>query len=319
LLEARITPQQIADAWRGGGAHALRMAETLTQPELVRIMGSLGGERFGRYASVAGVDGALLGRMTMAIPDATLRIVEPRLTPEGVVRIFNASGAGGIDAVNGAITLEANGRLKGLNDWITFAAGKAPPDLARTVGELPEAQRLAAANPTSIINIGGDQRAPVRADGTAMRSFDITIENPAGAVSRSVEVTTVDAPVAQMGDVTGGVQHAIDKVVSRAADGAPIPGAHDVTIRITLDVGRRPIAGGRVREISGTGEVRIIDADGAFRARRGNPSNLFDDIGGNLGRIGNNANLDRVTIVSAADGTVHAVFDRTAAGWTRVQ
>jgi hypothetical protein len=320
-LEARITPQQIADAWRGGGAPALRVAEGLAPADLTRIMGSLGGERFGRYAAVT--DGPTLNRLTTEVADATLRAVEARLTSEQIVRMFGADGARGVTLVEGALQLEAAGRLRGFADWVAFTAGKGPADLQRAAGELAEARRLADANPASVVNIGGDQRAPRRvSDGSAHQSFDITVETPAGGVTRSVEVTTVDAPVAQPGDVTTGVRHAIDKVESRARprdprDAAPIPGAHDATIRMRLDVGDRALRGGRVRQIFADGTVRIIDADGVFRTRPGNPSNLFDDIAANLPTIANNGNLDRVTLVDMNTGAVLATYERSGTTWTR--
>lgn len=284
-LEARLTPQQIAEAWRGGGAPAIHMAEGLADAELTRIMTSLGGERFGRYAGVTGMDGATLGRLVTQVPDATLRAVEARVQPRQMVDMYRAAGAAGIEGVNGAITLEANGRLHGLDDWIAFANGKGVDDLRRTIGELPEAARMAAENPGSIINIGGDRRAPRRAaDGAAMRSFDMTMESPGGTVNRSVEVTTVEARVNEVSDLTPGVRHAADKVEERLRppdprDVNPIPGEHDATIRMTLDVGDSRLGGGRTRRIAPDGEIRIIDGDGVFRTRPGNPTNLFDDIG----------------------------------------
>jgi hypothetical protein len=259
------------------------------------------------------------------VPDATLRAVEARVQPRQMVDMFRAGGAAGLEGVNGAITLEANGRVRGLSDWIVFADGKGPADLRRTLGELPEAARMAAENPGSIINIGGDQRAPRRAgDPTApMPSFDMTVESPTGTVSRSVEVTTVDAPVNQIGDVTTGVRHAANKVQGRAAppdprDVNPIPGEHDATIRMTLDVGDAQLAGGRIRRIAPDGDLRIIDGDGVFRTRPGNPTNLYDDIGRNLGAIGNNGNLSRVTLVDQNTGAVLARYQRTGTTWARV-
>ena len=324
VLEARLTPQQIADVWRGGGAPAIHMAEGLADAELSRVMTSLGGERFGRYAGVPGMDGATLGRLVTQVPDATLRAVEARVQPRQMVDMFRAGGAASIERVNGAITLEVNGRIHGLNDWIAFADGKGVDDLRRTLGELPEAARMAAENPGSIINIGGDQRAPRRAaDGSAMRSFDMTVESPSGTVNRSVEVTTVEAPVNQMSDVTPGVRHAADKVQERLRppdprDVNPIPGEHDATIRMTLDVGDARLGGGRIRRIAPDGELRVIDGDGVFRARPGNPTNLFDDIGGNLGTLGNNGNLSRVTLVDQSSGAVLARYQRTGTTWARV-
>jgi hypothetical protein len=259
------------------------------------------------------------------VPTALLQAVEARIQPRQLTDIFRAGGAGAVQDVHAAITLEASGRLRGLSDWIAFADGKVPQDLRRTLGELSEAQRLAAENPISVINIGGDHRAPRRmSDPSApMPSFDITVETAGGRVSRSVEVTTIDAPVSQVGDVTTGVRHAVDKVEGRARppdprDAHPIPGEHDVTIRMSLASGDAQLRGGRVRRIAPNGEVRIIDGDGQFRARPGNPTNLYDDIAANLGAISNNGNLSRLTLVDQASHAVLATYERRGAAWTRV-
>jgi hypothetical protein len=256
---------------------------------------------------------------------AVLHAVEARLQPRQLVDILRAGGAAAVQDVDAAIALEASGRLRGLNDWIAFADGKVPVDLRRTLGELSEAQRLAAANPRSVINIGGDQRAPRRvSDPTAaMPTFDITVETTGGGVSRNVEVTTIDAPVSQAGDVTPGVRHAVDKVEGRARppdprDANPIPGDHEVTIRMTLAVGETQLRGGRVRRIAPNGEVRIIDGDGQFRARPDNPTNLYDDIATNLATISNIENLSRVTLVDQASHAVLATYERVGTVWTRV-
>jgi hypothetical protein len=63
----------------------------------------------------------------------------------------------------------------------------------------------------------------------------------------------------------------------------------DVYAAITLE--DAPLRGGRLRRIAASGEVRIIDGDGQFRVRPGNPTNLYGDIATNLGAVANNANL----------------------------
>jgi hypothetical protein len=245
------------------------------------------------------------------VPGSVLHAVENRVAPHQLVDIFQAGGPAAVQNVYAAITLEASRRLRGLSDWLAFADGKVPVDLRRTLGELAEAQRLAEANPRSVINIGGDQRAPRRvSDPTAaMPTFDITLEAMGGGISRSVEVTTVDAPVSQVGDVTPGVRHAVDKVEGRGRppdvrDTHPIPGDHDVTIRMTLAVGDT--------------RLRIIDGDGQFRARAGNPTNLYDDIGANLATIYNIGNLSLVILVDQTSHAVLATYKRVGALWTRV-
>jgi hypothetical protein len=188
-----------------------------------------------------------------------------------------------------------------------------------------EAQRLSAENPNSVIHIGGDQRAPRRvSDPTAvMPAFDLTVETSDGGAIRSVEVTTVDAPVSQVGDITPGLRHAIDKVESRARppdprDAHPIPGDREVTIRMTLAVGDAPLRGGRVRRIAPNGEVRIIDGDGQFRVRPGNPTNIYEDIATNLGAVAHHENLSRVTLVDQSTHAVLARYERAGTIWKRI-
>lgn len=85
--------------------------------------------------------------------------------------------------------------------------------------------------------------------------------------------------------------------------------------------------GGRTRELVGAdatpparpGDIRIIDGDGNFRPRRGNPTNLFDDITGNLSTIANHQHLDRITLIDQATGAVLAEYERAGAVWTRTR
>jgi hypothetical protein len=280
-----MTDAEIDAVWNSGGEPAMQTARSMTPDQRRQALDALGPQTFGSYAS---------------------RLDGPTLAQIG--------------------DLAATNRVQGIDDWVDFTAGKSGTDLDRAVGELTEARRLLNEYPGQIINIGGDGRSPPRVSNPneQMRSFDITVEDPSGTVNRSVEVTTVDNPVSQHGDVTNGIRHAADKAADRAnppnpVDTNPIPGQHDVTIRMDLDVGTTRIGGGRQREILPDGTVRIIDADGQFRPRRGNPSNIFDSIGENLPNIGNIDQLDRVTLTDKSTGTVLAEYVKNGVTWTRVR
>ncbi|MEZ4404367.1 MAG: hypothetical protein R3B06_30380 [Kofleriaceae bacterium] len=187
-------------------------------------------------------------------------------------------------------------------------------------------------------NIGGDRRAPVRrsAPTERMQSFDITVEDAGGTVSRSVEVTTIERPVSRPADVSPGVRHAIQKVDGRQnppvpGDSSPIPGAHDAAVRIALATGSRNV-GGRTFEMAGAdapasggrpavrrGDWRLIDADGVFRSRPDTSGNLFDDVAAQISELANHTHLDRVTLVDVTTGSVLAEYTRTGATWARVR
>lgn len=280
-----MTHAEIDAVWNAGGEPAMQTALAMTPAQRRQAVDALGANTFGSYAA--------------------------RLDPPTLSTVAD---------------LAATNRVQGIDDWVDFTSGKTGADLDRAVGELTEARRLLNEYPGQIVNIGGDGRAPTRPSnpGEQMRSFDITVEDPSGTVNRSVEVTTVDNPVSQHGDVTNGIRHAADKANDRAnptnpIDTAPIPGQHDVTIRMDLDVGSTRIGGGRTREILPDGTVRIIDADGQFRPRRGNPSNIFDSIGDNLPNIGNIDQLDRVTLTDKSSGAVLAEYVKNGGTWTRVR
>jgi hypothetical protein len=257
--------------------------------------------RLANVMDQAGVVGATTG----GLPDAALA----RFAQANVLAELEATAA-----------LQNAGRVRGLDRWIRFAADKDPVDLARSVGELTEARRQAAANPGSVIDVGGDANAPRNpATGDPLQSFDMTVEDPAGNVVKSVEVTTVDNPVIGAPDLTPGVRHAADKVASRNAAGVPVPGEHEVSIRMRLDVGRQPV-GGLTREIFPNGDVVLTRPDGAVVPNRRSPTgNIFNDVPINLRGVANEALLDHIVLVDPNTGNVVAAFDRTPAGWVRVR
>jgi hypothetical protein len=280
--------------------------------QLDRLLGSYGSvERLTRLLEAHEVhDGAQLERLAdvlhqSKLPDATTGA----LSQEQLTRLANPAVLGQMEPT---AVLEGAGRLKGLGDWLKFNAEKSLHELTEATRELREAGRLANDNPAAIVHIGREAHAPIRPGTTeAMPEFDITLEIPGGTVQRSVEVTTVQNRVANFSDLTNAVRHAADKVASRAGEGAPIPGAHDVIIEMELAVGRRAVDAGTV-EILPNGTKHLITGDG----RTIRSSNLFDDFAMNLPRIQDNALLDQITLVDPT-GHPFATFERAAGAWTR--
>jgi hypothetical protein len=101
-------------------------------------------------------------------------------------------------------------------------------DLLNVLGELKEAKRLALEVKQEVINIGGDARAVLDKVGNRLPSFDLTVETKTGAVTRNIDVTTVES-VADRPDVfKDGITHPAKKVSSKTQ------GTVEATIRIEL-------------------------------------------------------------------------------------
>ena len=260
-----------------------------------------------------GADDAQLERISTALREAGLdaRLLA-RLGDDTVARLAHPSVLSEIEQV---ARLQRSGRITGLDDWIEFGAAKDAADLGRVAGELREARRLVAENPGAMVNIGGDARAPRDSTNEDRRlaSFDLAVEKPIGTVQRSIEVTTLAQPVDNAAKLTPGVRHAADKVVSRLAEGQPIPGLHDATIRITL---AHHTSQGRKGTVS-------IDAVGnrVLHTPNGNQipqGNIFDQLVAALSTIANHQHLDRVTLVDAISGRMLAQYERTGTVWSRI-
>jgi hypothetical protein len=253
--------------------------------------------RLANVMDQAGVANATTGALAN---DALARFAQPHILGE-----LEATAA-----------MQNAGRIRGLDDWIRFSARKDPADLNRTVAELSVARRLANENPGAVINVAGDANAPLR-PGTNERlpSFDITVEGPRGNVIRSIEVTTIDAPVSREPQITPGIRHASDKAAERIASGNPIPGDLEVNIRMQVDVGVTP-QGGVMREVLPDGTVNLRRPDTGAIVRT---SNIFDDFADHLATIQDNALLNRVTLVELRTGNVLAVYERHGPVWTRVR
>jgi hypothetical protein len=216
------------------------------------------------------------------------------------------------------LPLLKSGKIIGVEKWLSFSGKKVGADAARTAGELREAARQAAENPSAIINLGGDAKAPPNPanPSQSLHSFDITIEN-GGAVERSVEISSVERPVTSGPQIQSGVSHAAEKVAGRQAAGQPIPGKHDATVQISLAKEWDRKAGGNV--------VISPNGDRVLTTKRTPPdsipmSNIFDELAENLSKNKDyGAMLDRVNVVDANSGALLAKYDNVGGVWKRTK
>jgi hypothetical protein len=146
-----------------------------------------------------------------------------------------ASNANTLAELEKILPLVKGGKITGLQDWLRFNGTKGAEDVARTSGELREAARQSAQNPSATVDLGGDEKAPKKPGNPneKLPSFDLSV-NQGGTTQRSVEVGSVQGPVASGTDITPGVSHAASKVAERDAAGTPVPGKRDATIQISL-------------------------------------------------------------------------------------
>lgn len=250
-------------------------------------------ERLDGAFRTAGFDATSLAKLG---DDALARLVDPKV----------------LDELEAIAHLQQQGHVTGLRDWIEFGAAKTESDLGRVAGELREARRLVQDQPGSVINIGGDARAPLDpATGGPLASFDLTVEKPSGSVRRSVEVTTVKQPIDSAAKLTSGVRHATDKAKRHAA-GQPIPAPRDATIRITL--ARQSSQGNKGTVHIDTAGNRVLHTRNGKRIAQGN---ILDQFPNDLSTIPSHEYLDRVTLVDAVSGERIAEYERAGAAWSR--
>lgn len=113
-----------------------------------------------------------------------------------------------------------------------------------------------------------------------------------------------------------GVTHAAEKIATRGVSGHPIPGKHEVTIRVSLSKGWNRGASGRI-EISPNGDRVLITA--RTPPSRIAMSNIFDEFAEKIGRSPKSNLLDRVNIVDASSGALLAQYENAGGGWKRVR
>ncbi|WP_164006811.1 hypothetical protein [Pyxidicoccus trucidator] len=340
----RGNEQLVKDLLHRGDLDLLLDATKATADEATQLASALSGSRPGVLTDLARVTGNVTlttGQLLEVLRDVGSKklgeLVAARVAqPVQLVRIFRAQvaskpvGTEGVNLLHEALELQAQGRVVDLGDWVNFStglptqAGRASDDIGRTLGELREAKHLVAENPGKVIRVGGDANAPLRPSKPTetAQSFDITVERPTPGgrpmVERSVEVGTIDEPVSTVVDLRKGLDHAIDKVLGRTAEGLPIPGKLQATVRFEFR---------NSKQLGGGGSVQI-DALGnstrTFPLKANKPevkTNLLDDLLTELnsGKWPNTATLDIIRYVDKT-GSIVAEFQKTSAGaWARIR
>ena len=228
-----------------------------------------------------------------------------------------ASNASTLAELEKILPLGKSGKITGLQDWLRFNGTKGAEDVARTRGELREAARLSADNPSATVDLGGDEKAPKKPGnpGEKLPSFDLGV-NQGGSTQRSVEVGSIERPVTSGTNMIGGVTHAADKVAERNAAGIPVPGKHDATIQVSLAARVDQKASGAI-EISPNGDrVRVTRRQPPDRLAM---SNIFDEFTDKIPLGDHRGVLDRVNVVDATSGALLAQYDKDGGVWKRVR
>ncbi len=193
------------------------------------------------------------------LDEALIKRLLNRLTVEEIGLLEGVAGEPGLRLVQRIVGLEESGKVHGLDDWIDFVLRKNKKtggDLQNTLGELHEAERLAAQSKTGeIINVGGDAHKGL--SGPQPKSFDITMQK-GGTITRNIEVMTLDKPVQGSTDFLPGLSHAVEKA------GAATDGTIEASIRCTLKAEKRQ--GPNRRLVSADGTFRIVDPNGVTRS-----------------------------------------------------
>jgi hypothetical protein len=255
-------------------------------------------------ALVAEMQPAILDRLYKDLGAARLALLTDTLTPRGVNSVFSALGNPGLELVERIHVLEAGGRVQGLADWVAFSItrmNKRGADLANTLGELTEAERLAKSGASrEAVVVGRD------AHGGGRPSIDLAVKDSAGAIVREIDVTTIQAPVTRASQFNEGVTHALDKVGSSAN------GAVESTIQCRFATSEALPPNVRIIKPDGTWE--IVDATGAAR-RRGD---MLEELAATMSKDARFSPVTRVNITTDG-GTLVGRVERQGSKFTVVR
>ena len=212
------------------------------------------------------------------------------------------------------VPLVKAGRIVGLEDWLRFGATKTGDDATRVAAELREARRLAKDYPEHKINVGGDGKAPGRAENSPLASFDLSVEDAAGNVARSVEMTSVEGVVTKASDLSSAITHAAEKAAARIASGKPIPGKIESIVQVKwAEIVQKGKSG--YLKISRNGDVVMV-TKGAPE-KHINKGNIFDKFIKAAPDLKGHQLVDAVTVVERDSGSVLARIERNGAVWER--
>jgi hypothetical protein len=200
-----------------------------------------------------------------------------------------------------------NPKIRGIDDWLRFSIqlqNKRGDDLLRTLEELREARRLAnQVGANQVVRIGGDLNRPGR-------SFDIeVVDETTGALSRSIEVTTVTG-VNSAGGIFPGIRHGIDK-----ATGVGLPGGtREVSVRV--DFQRSIPQGPNTRRVGPDGSWEITDPSGSVRATGNFVADAFIRMQRELPNLNQ---LDEIHVTDVAGRIIgHFRRDVATGAWRRL-
>jgi hypothetical protein len=209
-------------------------------------------------ALAAELPAATLDQLFTDFGPTRLAALTDTLTARGVHSIAAAAGNDGLELIERITVLQASGKLQGLDDWVAFSitgSNKTGADLANTLAELTEAERLAKSSPAGdVVVIGQDTQ-------TGGRSIDLAVTTAGGTPTREVEVTTIQGKVTRASQFTDGVTHALDKV------GSSPTGTVEATIQCEFAASEPLGSGANTRVITADGRWEILDPTGTVRAR----------------------------------------------------
>ena len=253
--------------------------------------------------------------------EAEVSTLVNRLGGKGLRQIYGASGNDGLRQVIDVLELEKQGKVRGVNDWVSFLnkGNRDNTNIGNLVAELSETKRLSTEiRDGQVINVGGDAQVVPKQDGSTPPSYDITVENQSGEVLRNIDVTTVNNVVIEEDNLKTGIKHAVEK--ADAAQGGTI----ESTVRVDLpEEGYvKSLGGGRQKNFGRGGRYTITEPEPIGTARRigadtfEGEEDLIEDIRVYLAdnKITDSDALDRLNLVDKS-GSPLATFEKVNGSW----
>ena len=250
--------------------------------------------------------------------EGTIQTFVQRLGGKGFRQVYSATGNEGLRTVIEVLELEKQGRITGFDDWVSFLnkGNRDNTNITNLVAELSETKRLSTEiSDGEVINIGGDAQVVPRRDGSIPPSYDLTVENQAGEVTRNIDVTTASNMVTRPIDLTTGIRHAVEK--ADAADGGTI----ESTVRVDLPPEGHVVSQGGIQKNFGRGgRYTIIDPSGTARRTGADTfegeGDLIEDVRVYLNdnNITDSDVLNRLNLVDKS-GSSLATFEKINGRW----
>jgi hypothetical protein len=253
------------------------------------------------------IDKTTMEDLTAEFGTETVKEFIKRLKGQGVKNIFEAGGKDALKLVEEVFALEKNGKVAELDDWVKFLLekNKKGQDLLNVLAELQEAKRVAAGTTDEVVRVGGDARVLPDKFGNTPKSFDLTVENKAGAVTRNIDVTTIKDPIEGSSDFRDGLKHAIEK--------APVAkqGSIESTIQVEIPDSPVQLEKGRQKHFSSDGRYAITELNGESRTQGDLVEELQRYI---IKNFGTKTVLNRVNVVDR-NGALIATLENVNGTW----